>query len=139
VYRVACQRRILRQARAGNHDLIVMGVTRRTGEVASFGPLAETQPGPLGEIDHLAQGRGVALAHPGETPAGAVGEEESPEREILRQARAGNHDLIVMGVTRRTGEVASFGPLAGTAPSGRRPPAPSRRGGRTTRPRRYGA
>ena len=38
----------------------------------------------------------------------------SPEREILRQARAGDHDLIVMGVTRRAGEAASFGPLAET-------------------------
>ncbi len=28
--------------RAGDHDLIVMGVTRRSGEGATFGPLAET-------------------------------------------------------------------------------------------------
>ena len=38
----------------------------------------------------------------------------APEREILRQARAGDHDLIVMGVTRRAGDGAAFGPLAET-------------------------
>jgi Kef-type K+ transport system membrane component KefB/nucleotide-binding universal stress UspA family protein len=36
----------------------------------------------------------------------------APEREILRQAKAGDHDLIVMGVTRRSGDGAAFGPLA---------------------------
>ncbi|AWN53269.1 cation:proton antiporter [Methylobacterium sp. 17Sr1-1] len=38
----------------------------------------------------------------------------APEREILRRARAGNRDLIVMGVTRRAGDGAAFGPLAET-------------------------
>ncbi|WP_244539615.1 cation:proton antiporter [Methylobacterium sp. 174MFSha1.1] len=38
----------------------------------------------------------------------------APEREILRRARAGNHDLIVMGLTRRAGDGAAFGPLAET-------------------------
>lgn len=36
------------------------------------------------------------------------------EDAILRQARLGNHNLIIMGVTRRPGETLSFGKVAGS-------------------------
>ena len=36
----------------------------------------------------------------------------SPEDAILREARLGDHDLIVLGVSRRPGERLSFGELA---------------------------
>src|SRR5262249_27000291 len=36
----------------------------------------------------------------------------SPEDAILREARLGNHDLILLGVSRRPGERLSFGELA---------------------------
>ena len=37
----------------------------------------------------------------------------SPEDAILREARLGNHDVILLGVSRRAGDRLSFGELAG--------------------------
>ena len=37
----------------------------------------------------------------------------SPENAILREARLGNHDVILLGVSRRAGDRLSFGELAG--------------------------
>ena len=34
------------------------------------------------------------------------------EDAIMRQARRGGHNLIVLGVSRRPGETLSFGPIA---------------------------
>ena len=36
----------------------------------------------------------------------------SPENAILREARLGNHDVILLGVSRRPGGRLSFGELA---------------------------
>jgi nucleotide-binding universal stress UspA family protein len=42
----------------------------------------------------------------------AIRTDLSPEDAILRQARMGKHDLIVLGVSRRPGEALSFGRVA---------------------------
>lgn len=42
----------------------------------------------------------------------ALRDEAAPEQAILREARDGGHDLIVMGVNRRPGEVLFFGEVA---------------------------
>jgi Kef-type K+ transport system membrane component KefB/nucleotide-binding universal stress UspA family protein len=42
----------------------------------------------------------------------AIRTDISPEDAILRQARRGKHDLIVLGVSRRPGKTLSFGELA---------------------------
>ena len=38
--------------------------------------------------------------------------ESAPEQAILREAQRGGHNLIVMGVNRRPGEVLFFGDVA---------------------------
>jgi len=54
-----------------------------------------------------------AIADFYETPMkGAIRTDISAEDAILRQARSGKHDLIVLGVSRRPGKVLSFGELA---------------------------
>jgi nucleotide-binding universal stress UspA family protein len=59
------------------------------------------------EIVRLAEQYGVAIRS-------EVRINIAPEDAILRQARLGGHNLIVMGVNRRPGDVLSFGHVAGS-------------------------
>jgi nucleotide-binding universal stress UspA family protein len=61
----------------------------------------------LREMVKLAEQYGVSLRT-------AIRVNMAPAEAILRQARLGSHNLIVMGVTRRAGETLAFGEVAET-------------------------
>jgi Kef-type K+ transport system membrane component KefB/nucleotide-binding universal stress UspA family protein len=58
-------------------------------------------------IDEIARYYGV-------TARKIVQQDESPELSILRHARRGRYDLIVLGVSRRAGDQLSYGKIANT-------------------------
>ncbi|WP_245442922.1 cation:proton antiporter [Methylobacterium terrae] len=89
-------------ARGAGAPLTVLFLSEGSGRLAG---LRQGDSVALREVLDLAEQAGLQVR----TEIRAT---RTPEREILRQARRGDHDLIVMGVTRRAGEGAAFGPAA---------------------------
>ncbi|WP_246102019.1 cation:proton antiporter [Methylobacterium terricola] len=89
-------------ARGAGGTLTVLFLSEGPGRLAG---LRQADAAALREVLDLAERAGLRVR----TELRAT---RAPEHAILRQARAGDHDLIVMGVTRRAGEAAAFGPVA---------------------------
>lgn len=94
-------------ARGADAPLTVLFLSDAAGTRRRLAGLAQGDSAALRDVLDLAEQAGLRVRM-------QVRATRAPEREILRQARAGDHDLIVMGVTRRAGEGAAFGPLAET-------------------------
>lgn len=89
-------------ARGAGAPLTVLFLSEGEGRLAG---LRQGDATALREVLDLAEQAGLRVRT-------VIRATRAPEREILREARRGNHDLIVMGVTRRAGEGAAFGPAA---------------------------
>lgn len=94
-------------ARGAGAPLTVLFLSQAAGPRRRLTGLGQGDSAALRDVLDLAEQAGLRVR----TEVRAT---RAPEREILRRARAGNHDLIVMGVTRRAGDGAAFGPLAET-------------------------
>ncbi|MGX7705111.1 cation:proton antiporter domain-containing protein [Methylobacterium sp. Gmos1] len=94
-------------ARGAGAPLTVLFLSQAAGARRRLTGLGESDSSALRDVLDLAERAGLRAR-------AEVRATRTPEREILRRARAGDHDLIVMGVTRRAGDGAAFGPLAET-------------------------
>ncbi|UHC19221.1 cation:proton antiporter [Methylobacterium currus] len=94
-------------ARGTGAPLTVLFLSEAAGTRRRLTGLAQGDSAALRDVLDLAEQAGLRVRM-------QVRATRAPEREILCQARAGDHDLIVMGVTRRAGDGAAFGPLAET-------------------------
>jgi Kef-type K+ transport system membrane component KefB/nucleotide-binding universal stress UspA family protein len=94
-------------ARAANAPAMALHVASAAGKKAQrrFGEMRRGEGEILRHIVGLAEWYGVPLRT-------AMRVDLAAEDAILRQARLGGHNLIVMGVTRRPGEVLFFGNVA---------------------------
>lgn len=120
----------------GLRILVPISGTERSGRAAEFAfalskasgghcavMFVEEQPTRSGVSRVSDQGRGqgdpfrqvdAAAAYYGIKPEKLVRQGSSPELDILRCARSGNFNLIVVGVSRRSGERLSYGDIADT-------------------------
>jgi nucleotide-binding universal stress UspA family protein len=85
--------------------LHVAGIQGDAGEMRGISPTRLQQEAILKDVAALGERYGMAVRT-------AVRIEPAPEQAILREVRRGGHDLIVMGVNRRPGEVLFFGNVA---------------------------
>ena len=95
-------------ARGSGRPIAAIHVARREPDARDrrrASPTRSQQEVILKEVVGLAERSGVEAVT-------AVRIESAPEQAILREARDGGHDLIVMGVNRRPGEVLFFGDVA---------------------------
>jgi len=95
-------------ARGSGRPLRAIHVARAKPDAGAARHASPTRSRPeviLKEVVGLAERSGAELVT-------AVRVESAPEQAILREARHGRHNLIVMGVNRRPGEVLFFGDVA---------------------------
>jgi len=92
-------------ARASNATVTVLFVKNRAGDASAQQRGVRTnthnEDAILNEIALLGEQQGVTV--------NAMVRRGAPETEIPRQLRSGQHDLVVMGVSRRTGDALFFG------------------------------
>ncbi len=92
---------------SGGHCAVMFIEERQRAGVSRITDQGKNQADPFRQVDAVA-------AYYDVKPEKFVRQGSSPELDILRYARSGNYNLIVLGVSRRLGATLSYGEIADT-------------------------